>query len=481
MLDVSENANDAQESGYLSDLLKISSSHELPIITHIASNMGNSTFLFTLKMKEFFSQSAVANERGKKGEAVAQRQLNLQHATNLAKYMLKGLVKASQQKRTATGVGSLKSFDNILALLGNQPYVSMQPIVCNLRDVNPDLKNLRASIIKYKDTGETAGYKVFLPTHYLLYVIDGQHRRKAMQILFDFLNNSIATRSLGVKGNLLSPFRGEINDEMIVAFQEILNATGSSATVQIECHLGLDVDQERQLFHDLNNLGKKVESSLALEFDNSNPVNVFIKETLIDDDSIFTWEVIEKDSTNWNEDRGEITRKDLVGICARLFLNKTNIRGATANNVEPKVNIVHRFWSEVMKIEGLGKPGAKLCSVAAQPVVLKALAKLTHDFAFNKKTQNTMHLEKFLNSICEIDFSHKNPMWRYYQLSPEEVERYGLASLKNHLPDESKTLNRDIGMFDKSSKLMRFGSKHNDITPILGDMIRWTLGLPSRH
>jgi hypothetical protein len=28
---------------------------------------------------------------------------------------------------------------------------------------------------------------------------------------------------------------------------------------------------------------------------------------------------------------------------------------------------------------------------------------------------------------------------------------------------------------------MRFGAKHNDIFPILGDMIRWSLKLPSRQ
>ncbi len=28
---------------------------------------------------------------------------------------------------------------------------------------------------------------------------------------------------------------------------------------------------------------------------------------------------------------------------------------------------------------------------------------------------------------------------------------------------------------------MRLGAKHNDIYPILGDMIRWALKLPSRH
>jgi hypothetical protein len=39
--------------------------------------------------------------------------------------------------------------------------------------------------------------------------------------------------------------------------------------------------------------------------------------------------------------------------------------------------------------------------------------------------------------------------------------------------------NRDIGSFQGG--LMRFGSKHNDIIPILCDMIRWRLKLPSRR
>lgn len=44
--------------------------------------------------------------------------------------------------------------------------------------------------------------------------------------------------------------------------------------------------------------------------------------------------------------------------------------------------------------------------------------------------------------------------------------------LKSYLPSE-ETGNRDIGGFNAG--LMRFGSKHNDIFPIIGDMIRYQL------
>jgi hypothetical protein len=68
-------------------------------------------------------------------------------------------------------------------------------------------------------------------------------------------------------------------------------------------------------------------------------------------------------------------------------------------------------------------------------------------------------------------------MWDYYDLSPDERRRK-LPGLSEYMPADDG--NRDIGGRDEAGK-MRFGAKHNDIFPILGDMIRWRLGLPSRH
>ncbi|AOZ94864.1 hypothetical protein [Paenibacillus crassostreae] len=89
-------------------------------------------------------------------------------------------------------------------------------------------------------------------------------------------------------------------------------------------------------------------------------------------------------------------------------------------------------------------------------------------------------LDKLLDGITDMDFSHDNPMWRYYQLTEDELKRYGLDSLTEYLPDNA-TGNRDVGNFDSETGWMRFGAKHNDIYPIIGDMIRWKLRLPNRH
>jgi DNA-sulfur modification-associated len=169
-----------------------------------------------------------------------------------------------------------------------------------------------------------------------------------------------------------------------------------------------------------------------------------------------------------------------VAVSAILFLNKTNVSGAIPSVVEDRRDVALRFWKEVNKIKDFGAEGAKEKTIAAQPVVLKALAKLTYDFAFGKG-QSEANLEKLLNGISKIDFSHKNPTWRYYDLIPEDRERYAVKGLNQYLPADTEGKNRDIGKYDEHAGVMRFGSKHNDIFPILGDMIRWKLGLPNRQ
>jgi hypothetical protein len=133
-----------------------------------------------------------------------------------------------------------------------------------------------------------------------------------------------------------------------------------------------------------------------------------------------------------------------------------------------------------MAIPGINEPQARGKTAAAQPVVLKALAKLTYDYAFSaRKPENGDELlDTLLNGITDIDFSHDNLMWRYFEL-PENEREKKLPGLTAYLPPPEPGVHRDIGSFQDG--FMRFGAKHNDIYPILADMIRWRLELPNRH
>jgi len=441
-------------------------------------NLGHDTLLLAIPMHKFFEISEVANAKtvrtlAETGEAVevTQRPLDPKHAAKLALYILKGLAHATISYKEQHDESVSDELREIQRIVGTQPYIALQPIVANLNRAANELhiESTRAGVVT-----------AYLSDRDVLWVVDGQHRRYAMQLVFEFLRHIRDRRDYPKRNKVFVPSR-PMTDADLRAWSEIFEIGRQYCNIAVEVHLGLTDDAERQLFHDLNNLGKKVESSLSFEFDYSNPVNRFIKDELEIDD-FWKPEIVTKDIVNWSEDRGVISRKDLIVVNAHLMLNTSNVKGATPNDVASKTEFAMRFWETINRIPGFGEPGAKQRTVAAQTVVLKALAKLFHDFAWGKH-QNEDHRDRLIAAVenGELDFSHSNPMWRYYEMSPEERDTSGLTGLREYLPSDTDGANRDIGKFDPNENVMRFGAKHNDIYPLLGDMIRWRLQLPPRH
>lgn len=460
-------------------LLQAADSSESPFTVLTGHNMGNNTLCLCVPMHQLWEISEVANERnlaenvGLGEQAVAQRKLDPKHAQKLATYILKGLFFSVEAKFQSGGQQPPARFSEMQTVLGRQPYLALQPLTTNIRECQLGGRDIR---VKMSEEGKVT---VFLGQKHVLWVIDGQHRREAMRLVFEFLRAVLQTFKYPKGGIFPDVERGqEVTQEEAKIWALVYEAARTRCKVMVEVHLGLNAEQERQLFHDLNNLTKKIESSLAFQFDNSNPINLFIKAQLIDD-GVLEATVVEKDVINWQEDGGVISRKDLIGVNAILFLNKTNISGANPGDVAEKMAYAQRFWERVSAINGFGAPGAKKNTVAAQPVVLKALAKLAYLFGYGRNA-NPAALEKLFSGISAVDFSHGNNMWRYYMLPPEERDML-CPGLKDYLPKDEGGANRDLGGFDAKEGVMRFGGKHNDIFPILGDMIRWTLGLPGRN
>ncbi len=449
--------------------------NEKPYKVFIGHNLGHRVFTLSIPFRQFKEISNVANDR--QAGPVAQRQLDEAHAKRLAAYMLKGLISAARLRRIATGKPVLEAFDSILRLLGEQPYFSLQPLVCNIRGVSEGGKDIRGVRMEWQ--GETAGFKVFLAERHILWVVDGQHRRHAADLCIDFLETVRQTGRYPSKGAVLFPEKGRVvTEEEMAIWNETYDAARSYATLTVEVHLGLSIDQERQLFHDLNRLGKKVDASLAFQFDGSNPITHFIKNKLISDLGISVTEVEAKD---WSEDTGALLLKDVVAVNAIAFLNKGNISGATPVVVEPREAVVQELWQRIAEVPNFGDNRAKEKTVAAQPVVLKALAKITYDLNFsNRRPENADDLFKqFLERLADVDFCHTNPMWNIYNLSEGQRVDASLTELAGYLPEEVSGVNRDIGSMQGS--FIRFGAKHNDIYPLIADMIRWSTGLPSRR
>ncbi|MCD6013431.1 MAG: hypothetical protein K0Q79_3293 [Flavipsychrobacter sp.] len=462
----------------LEDALQNQNTNGRPIKTFVGFNSGNRTFTVLMSLFELHEFTAVANDPG--GDFVAQRKLDMVHATEIAKYILKALLSSVERKYQKHGKEVPETLTKILHQMGRQPYMSIPPLVASFRNCLPNGTNLAVEPLVSASDG-TACFKIYINHGDIFWIVDGQHRRKGIQLVYEFLDYLSTYKKYPGKGSLYQPTEKKDNftaDELKI-WGDCLEMS-KSCTVNLEVHLGLGADQERQLFHDLNNLARKVEKSLALQFDNSNPINRFIKEALIDD--LFYnegYEIFEQDKINWTDERVGLTRKDLVAINAHLLVNKTTINNATPLMLEGKENIARAFWEKVLQIPGFAASAPRQNTVAAQPVVLKALAKLTFDFFFgkNKEWVTAENQQKLFDGLSQIDFSHANPMWKVYSLGQEEVNRYNLESLFDYLPDNSDA-NRDLGNYDNNE--FRFGAKHNDIFPIIGDMIRWKLSLPKR-
>jgi hypothetical protein len=469
----------AKELDTLDILVDEGDVNETPFNVFIGHNLGHRVFTMQVPFRKFYDISGVANDR--EAGPVAQRALDPAHAKKLAVYMLKGLVSAAKLKRIATAKEVPEAFDHVLRLLGEQPYFSIQPLVCNVRNIPPGatgpggIRGMRLETT----SGETAGFKIFLAERHTLWVIDGQHRRIGADLAMQFLDHVRQTGKYPGRGAALHVEKGQqVSEDDMVVWNEAYDAARSYATLTVEVHLGLDIDQERQLFHDLNRLGKKVDASLAFQFDASNPITHFIKSTLTGELGLA---IADREAKDWSEDTGALALKDVVAINAIAFLNKGNIAGATPAVVEPRQEAVQQLWSKIIEIPHFGEEQAKENTLAAQPVMLKALAKIVYDLNFsNRRPENSAELfGKFLDGLEKVDFSHSNKMWRYYELTEGERLDAELKGLADYLPDDAGTANRDIGSIQGG--FMRFGAKHNDIYPILGDMIRWKLSLPNRH
>ncbi|MDC6625767.1 hypothetical protein OEZ82_27470, partial [Leclercia adecarboxylata] len=112
------------------------------------------------------------------------------------------------------------------------------------------------------------------------------------------------------------------------------------------------------------------------------PITHFIKSKVSGELGIA---LTDNEPKDWSQDSGAILLKDMVAVNAIAFLNKGNVAGATPAVVEPREDTILELWARINEIEGFGGHRAKENTVAAQSVVLKALAKIAYDLNFNNR------------------------------------------------------------------------------------------------
>jgi hypothetical protein len=106
-----------------------------------------------------------------------------------------------------------------------------------------------------------------------------------VEMMISWLKDMMATSKYASKrrGGIYIPDEREdlhLSAAELEIWAAVIELARSHFTVDVTVHLGLKAEQENQLFHDLNNLGKKPDAALAQTFDQANPVSSFIRKVI---------------------------------------------------------------------------------------------------------------------------------------------------------------------------------------------------------
>ena len=456
----------------------------LPVL--MGFNLGNRAINISLSMEKFRELTEVANEArivelsGDK-RLVAQRPLDEKHARSIALYMLRGLLHSLKERWEEEGRDIPEQLDEILLELGAGPYQGLQPITGNIRECEPGGEDLEV------ERTESNRLLLHLRQGQLIWVIDGQHRRFGYGLLIDWLRDITSRGRYVKKSPIFLPAEREdleLDTVELGIWGGVFEEAKSRCTVDVTVHLGLDASQERQLFHDLNNLGKKPDAAIAQAFDQANPVSIFVRNEIEANHLLGTAVKIADAGSKKGKKRAgaefldqTIYRDDLVVSNALLFAGAWNQAGITASKVNPHYAYAKRFWSAIAKQREFGAPGWYQKTLLAQPVMLKALAQLAFTFHASREADQE-NLERFISALenNEIDFSHANELWSAYFLPPEECAK--VPGVQRYLTPSGAM--QPYGLRDSEIGVLRFGSSSRDIARYIGDLIRWKLGLPPR-
>jgi hypothetical protein len=442
-------------------------------------NLNNRTLSATMRMETFREISEVANElriveTGGDSSQVAQRPLDMKHAKSLALYMLRGMVAGVKRDWNEQGRHIPDELEDILQELGEGPYQGLQPFTGNIRQCEPEGADL--------DIEERQGQLILhLRLGQMIFVIDGQHRRMAYELLTNWLRDTLQSGKYSKRG-LYVPEREDLglDGEELAIWSTVIELARSHFTVDVTIHLGLRPDQERQLFHDLNNLGKKPDAALAQAFDQANPISIYIRQHIEEMNLLGDIRIADTGSKKGGKgpetQTPTIYRDDLATANAMLFAGATNQASVTTQAVRPHYEFADKFWRMIASQPNIGAPDWDTLTLLAEPVMIKALAALAYSFHGSREKNHDLRDQLLADLVAgKIDFSPVDPLWAlYFKTDAERAEED--PTLADYLtPDAAR----------KSYAVLReghydFAANTRDIARYLGDLIRWKLKLPPR-
>jgi hypothetical protein len=371
----------SDSGGSLQEALRATRQRALVLIGGVDRNQGRPTFTGRLTLEQFAELTVVHNRKwavdaGESLDVVTQREIIDAYANGLAIFILQGAVDATTRRLSEDGLEGavIEQLKMIQDRVGRSAHYGLPQVTLVLQG-EPEVRTIA-------EDEEVVAARLVLPSGRLFIVADGQHRREAARRVRDFLNDIIENRRIPTKVKFYPSSDSPMTADEMDAWVAVHETFRTWTMISYEAHIGLGVEQARQLFTNINCHVKPVKMELNLQFDQSNPINKFAREWLLDQ--------VEMNAGGSNA----LDLRQLSSINGFLFLGKSTIKSAPYDVTTMEAS-AKEFWTMVLQSEEWRRPGSLLHDVP----VLKGLAKAWF-YVFvarrNKKSDRQVQIRTYI-------------------------------------------------------------------------------------
>ena len=259
---------------------------------------------------------------------------------------------------------------------------------------NAIVTSLRYASLRFDE--ESSNIKI--STRGKLFVSDGQHRLGGIE------------KALKKVEGKMDEAR-ENNDTEAMEYWDNIMQQFEEMTIPVVIFTELTKDEEKQLFHDLNNLGTAVTSTQALHLDQTDPFNRMSKELIREIPKLREYGVDTK-AKQLSDKKREVATLAIWNNCTRILLNgpsDSEIKTSWNDSwdYEEKKRIVKEYWSTLLDVLPEDYTDKKQYMIT-KSVYLQGLAAWGHKLIFVEQSPNW---KSTIYELHNFDWGYTNDIY----------------------------------------------------------------------
>lgn len=292
---------------------------------------------------------------------------------------------------------------------------------------NAIVTSLRNSSLEYNE--ETC--EVRISTRGKLYISDGQHRCGGIRICVEMVESE------------LEKARSDDDNDALEYWGHILKNL-EETNLPVVIFTQLTKDEEKQLFHDLNNLGVSVNQSQALDLDQNDTFNRLSKNLEIEIPQLKKYG-LNKTAKTLSDKNLQVATLGIWNNCNRILLNGSNDKEMNKPwnkswNFEEKKELCKEFWQTFFNI--LPEDFVdKEKYIITKSAYLQGIAAFGHKLIFENKAENW---KKLIFKLRNFDWSYTNDVYSKYgggSIGIKKDSKTGIQSTKFYFKGTRAAIN----------------------------------------